>query len=93
MDRRSFLRYSLTTGIVSGVPAVLPAPHAGFEDVAAKSGVRFEHPSSATSQKYLPEAMGSGVAMLDYNNQGLLDLFFINGAALRDPMPSGEHPD
>lgn len=30
--------------------------------------------------------------MLDYNNNGLLDLFFANGAALRDPMPSGSTP-
>jgi hypothetical protein len=37
--------------------------------------------------------MGSGVAMLDYNNDGLLDLFFVNGAALRDPMPPGSKPD
>ena len=37
--------------------------------------------------------MGSGVAMLDFNNDGLLDLFFVNGAALRDPMPPGAKPD
>ena len=37
--------------------------------------------------------MGSGVAMVDFNNDGLLDLFFVNGAALRDPMFSGAKPD
>ncbi len=37
--------------------------------------------------------MGSGVAMLDYNNDGFLDLFFVNGAALRDPMPANAKPD
>ncbi len=37
--------------------------------------------------------MGSGVAMLDYKNDGRLDLFFVNGAALRDPMPAGAQPD
>ncbi len=36
--------------------------------------------------------MGAGVAMLDYNNDGLLDLFFVNGAALQDPMPQGAKP-
>ena len=72
---------------------VWAAAHAGFEDVAERSGVRFEHAASATSQKYLPETMGSGVAMFDYNNDGLLDLFFVNGAALRDPMPPGAKPD
>ncbi len=37
--------------------------------------------------------MGAGVAMLDYNNDGFLDLFFVNGAALQDPMPPGARPD
>ena len=61
--------------------------------MAAKAGVRFLHAASKTSQKYLSESMGAGVAMLDYNNDGLLDLFFVNGAALRDPMPVGAKPD
>ena len=37
--------------------------------------------------------MGAGAAMLDYNNDGLLDLFFVNGAALRDSMPAGYKPE
>jgi hypothetical protein len=43
--------------------------------------------------KYLLEAMGSGVAMFDYDNDGRMDLFFANGAALKDPMPKTEAPD
>ena len=92
VNRRSFLRLSLAAGIGGTLP-VAAAAHAGFEEVAEKLGVRFEHAASATSQKYLPETMGSGVAMFDYNNDGLLDLFFVNGAALRDPMPPGAKPD
>ena len=49
--------------------------HQGFEDATARSGVRFRHAASKTSEKYLPESMGAGVAMLDYNNDGRLDLF------------------
>ena len=37
--------------------------------------------------------MGGGVAVFDYNNDGRLDLFFTNGAALKDPMPNNELPD
>jgi hypothetical protein len=64
-----------------------------FRDATAQSGIRFVHRSSRTSQKYLPESMTGGVAMLDYDGDGWLDLFFINGAALRDPMAGGDAPD
>ena len=43
--------------------------------------------------KYLLEAMGGGVAMFDYDNDGRMDLFFTNGALLKDPMPKTETPD
>ena len=45
--------------------------------------IRFKTASSHTSQKYLPESMVGGVAMLDYDNDGQQDLFFVNGAALQ----------
>jgi hypothetical protein len=86
------LRSTLGYGLLQQVPA-FAAGHRGFENVAEKAGVRFRHAASKTSQKYLPETMGAGVAMFDYNNDGLLDLFFVNGAALRDPMPPGVKPD
>ena len=69
------------------------APQSVFEDLTPQSGITFRHNAGKTSQKYLPETMGAGVAMFDYNNDGLLDLFFVNGAALRDPMPPGAQPD
>ena len=69
------------------------AAHRGFEDVVAKAGIRFRHAACKTSQKYLPESMDAGDAMLDYDNDWSLDLFFVNGAALRDPMPPGSKPD
>ena len=56
-----------------------------FEDITASSGIGFRHESSRTGQKYLPESMGAGVAMLDYDNDGWLDLFFVNGARIRRP--------
>jgi hypothetical protein len=37
--------------------------------------------------------MGAGVALLDYDNDGRLDVFFTNGAQLLDPMPKGKMPD
>lgn len=64
-----------------------------FVDVTEAAGIEFRNASSATSQKYLMEAMVGGVATLDFDQDGLLDLYFVNGAALADPMPEGRSPD
>jgi enediyne biosynthesis protein E4 len=92
MHRRSLLRLLLGLGILNPISA-LDSTHRGFDDVAAASGVRFTHVAGKTSEKYLPESMGAGVAVLDYNSDGFLDLFFVNGAALRNPMPAGVKPE
>jgi hypothetical protein len=57
-----------------------------FVDITAKSHVVFNGQASYTPKKYLIETMGSGVALFDYDNDGLLDIFFVNGAPLTDPM-------
>ena len=96
MDRRSFLlRLLATIPAVKRLAGTLPtqATPPLFEDVTARSGIRFKHAASRTSQKYLPESMGAGVAMFDYDNDGWLDLFFVNGARIPDPMPRGASPD
>ena len=64
-----------------------------FSDITAVSGITFKHSSSPTSQKYLPETMGGGVALFDYDNDGRLDIFFTNGALLKDPMTPKDQPD
>lgn len=63
-----------------------------FADMAAAWHVDFTHEGSPTTQKYLLETMGGGVAVFDADNDGRLDIFFVNGAALSDPMPSGGRP-
>jgi enediyne biosynthesis protein E4 len=64
-----------------------------FTDTTKALGVQFTQENSATSNKYLIETMGGGVALLDYDNDGRLDIFFTNGAKLADPMPDGAAPD
>jgi hypothetical protein len=48
----------------------------------AAAGIGFQHFSGSSPAKEMVEIMGSGVALLDYDNDGDLDLFFVNGAAL-----------
>lgn len=64
-----------------------------FADITALTKIDFKHAGSPTSVKYLLETMGGGVAIFDYDNDGRMDLFFTNGALLKDPMPKGAVPD
>ena len=93
MDRRKFLVAGIGFLWVHLIQAGSGSKLLVFDDVAARAGIQFKHEANHTSQKYLPETMGAGVAMLDYDNDGSLDLFFVNGAALRDPMEPGQTPD
>ena len=63
-----------------------------FVDVTAPAGLQFQYMASYTSKKYLPETMGAGVALFDYDNDGKLDIFLVNGAPLSDPTPKGTLP-
>jgi enediyne biosynthesis protein E4 len=64
-----------------------------FSDITAATRIDFKHAGSPTSVKYLLETMGGGIAIFDYDNDGRMDLFFTNGALLKDPMPKGAVPD
>lgn len=68
-------------------------PAVRFTDVTREVRIDYKQENSATSNKYLIETMGGGVALLDYDNDGRLDIFFVNGAYLADPMPDGKPPD
>ncbi len=53
-----------------------------FEDLAARAGLTFVTNSSPTPNKNQPETMVAGVALLDFDNDGYLDVFFVNGASI-----------
>ncbi|HEV2197483.1 MAG TPA: CRTAC1 family protein [Candidatus Acidoferrum sp.] len=63
-----------------------------FVDITPASGIHFNYLSSHTPKHYLPETMGPGVALFDYDNDGRLDIFLVNGAPLQDPTPKGSIP-
>ena len=68
-------------------PLVRPGvavPRVHFEDIAVQAGLGFRHVSGdPVNKQYLVESTGSGVALFDFDNDGLLDIFFVNGANWR----------
>ena len=62
-------------------------------DAKFPRGLDFTHRNSPTAQKYLIESMGGGVALLDYNNDGLLDIFLVNSGRLFDRIATPEEFD
>jgi enediyne biosynthesis protein E4 len=80
-----------TPGAAAGSEA-RPETSANFADVTSTLGISFQYLASHTSKKYLLETMGSGVALFDYDNDGRLDIFVVNGAPLSDPTRKGAIP-
>jgi len=68
------------------------SPTIKFSDITDQAGVKVRYLSSHTAKKYLPETMGAGVALFDYDNDGRLDIFVVNGAPIQDPTPKGTIP-
>jgi hypothetical protein len=97
MKRRSFLAGLIPVPLIRPMLARASEPAEAdwpsFRDVTAESKIAFHCDGSPTSQKYLIETMPGGVAMLDYDGDGRLDLFFVNGARLGDPQPADRPPD
>ena len=55
-----------------------------FVNIASEAKVAFKHENGATPQKYMPETMAGGSMILDYNNDGWPDIFFVNGGSFAD---------
>ena len=89
LTRRSFLRQCaaapcfvvplLRNGML-GQPTLAPGPW--FVDVARKARLAsFRNVCGSPVKDYLVETLGSGVALFDYNNDGLLDVLLVNGSS------------
>jgi hypothetical protein len=72
---------------------VVPVPTVKFTNATAESGIAFRHVNGATGSKLLPETMGGGVAVFDYDGDGRPDILFIQSGLLpghdsKDPPPT-----
>jgi enediyne biosynthesis protein E4 len=66
-----------------------PASAIAFEDGIGRSKIKFITKNSVSPQRYSIETMTGGVALFDYDNDGLLDIFFTNGAAIPSLQKTG----
>ncbi len=59
-----------------------PGAASVFLDASAEAGLDFTHRSGAAGDFHLPEIMGSGAALVDHDNDGDLDIYFVQGGSL-----------
>lgn len=75
---------------VPAQPTVTTDGSIRFEDATESSGVMFRHVAGRSAQKWMPEIMGSGVAIADFNRDGAPDIVLINSGQLwREARPAG----
>ena len=90
-SRRDLLKYAgSATALLAGPHQLWPLSCSGvsYVDVARQSGISFSQDNAASPEKFLIETMGSGCGWIDYNQDGLLDLYLVNGAATRAYKPA-----
>jgi hypothetical protein len=56
-----------------------------FREIAQETGLKFEHVNGATGRYYMPEIMGAGCALLDYDGDGDLDVLLVQSGSLDNP--------
>jgi len=81
---------ALLTGMVaSSSTAVGPIV---LLDATDSSGITFVHTDGSAGRRHIVETIASGVGLIDFDNDGHLDLYFLNGAPLPGTAPSGTPP-
>jgi hypothetical protein len=77
---------ALVAGFIASVlqstESLAPVRHPHYMDIAPRSGISYVSNNGYRGRKYFQQPMCGGVAILDYDNDGLMDIFLTNGAAL-----------
>src|SRR5262245_56316121 len=77
---RCFTIWLVTCALVATL--LLPStPDPIFREIAVETGLNFQHFTGATGEYFMPEIMGAGTALMDYDNDGDLDAYLIQGTA------------
>ena len=79
--------------LVGGLACLRQSPPAAevfpiqFQDVTNDSGITFLHTDGSSGRRYIVESMSTGIATLDYDGDGLIDVYFPNGG----PLPGARY--
>jgi len=77
------MRASIAVLALVSLGVLQPAPSSvRFEDITAQAGIDFRHANGASAEHHLQEIMGSGGLFFDYDNDGWVDLFLVDGGSL-----------
>src|ERR1700751_2189443 len=91
-SRRAVLRGIASAGLwspLSKVAFAAPSPLPAFEEIPPSvSGIHWVHTAGMSDEKYLPETTGAGCAFLDYDNDGWMDIYLVNGGKADFYTPS-----
>ncbi len=63
-----------------------------FDDVTASTGITFKHTDGSTGKYYLIESMSAGLALLDFDQDGDMDIYFLNGASIESQSVDQQAP-
>jgi len=90
----AFIAPVVTAQTAAGVSdkAIRATPFPKFEDVTRKSGINFQHSFGEKALSSIQEGTGSGCAWIDYNNDGFMDLYVVNGRHV-DGLTDHSTPD
>jgi hypothetical protein len=76
----------------SSAKQVVPAGTAAFADVTRAAGLDFHLTCGSLEKRYIMESMCGGIAVFDYDNDGWMDIFLVNGSTLGDMRAGKCHP-